>query len=376
MLHPSGSIVVWGVPDALVASSLSGLSGSGPPLPPSTPLGSPVELVLLRSSCPLPVSKSKPILVRIAVRDISRSAVQVASCILLCRCTAATVAKSAQASSSRTLVAGIRSCKRVARSPVNASLETGVVCPSRSIRSGSTSGQLAFRRNPVAFREMRRAVAVGALVAGGAGATYTSQPPESKSRWQFAAFDVLNPVLRALVDGESAHIAAVAAASRGWIPTEHRPDCSSLRVTVWGLNFTNPIGLAAGFDKHAEAYPALLDMGFGFVEIGSVTPLPQDGNPKPRVFRLPADRAVINRYGFNSQGHKAAADRLAAHPTGSVRGVLGVNLGKNKVQPDASADYVAGVHELAESLLHLQASAVVLSVRDARSSKERHKCWH
>lgn len=197
---------------------------------------------------------------------------------------------------------------------------------------------------------MRRAV-VGALVAGGAGATYASQPPESKSRWQFAAFDVLNPVLRALVDGESAHIAAVAAASRGWIPTEHRPDCSSLRVTVWGLKFTNPIGLAAGFDKHAEAYPALLDMGFGFVEIGSVTPLPQDGNPKPRVFRLPADRAVINRYGFNSQGHKAAADRLAAHPTGSVRGVLGVNLGKNKVQPDASADYVAGVHELAESLL-------------------------
>ena len=222
---------------------------------------------------------------------------------------------------------------------------------------------------------MRRAV-VGALVAGGAGATYASQPPESKSRWQFAAFDVLNPVLRALVDGESAHIAAVAAASRGWIPTEHRPDCSSLRVTVWGLNFTNPIGLAAGFDKHAEAYPALLDMGFGFVEIGSVTPLPQDGNPKPRVFRLPADRAVINRYGFNSQGHKAAADRLAAHPTGSVRGVLGVNLGKNKVQPDASADYVAGVHELAESLLSPSLDRLAQLCRrseDARSSKERHK---
>ncbi len=129
-------------------------------------------------------------------------------------------------------------------------------------------------------------------------------------------------------------------------------------MTLWGRRFPNPLGLAAGFDKDAEAVDGLLGLGFGFVEIGSVTPLPQPGNDKPRVFRLPEARAVINRYGFNSEGLEAAAARLlarrraadvaAAGDAGAApRGLLGVNLGKNKTSPDAGADYAAGVTALA-----------------------------
>ncbi|CAK4125012.1 unnamed protein product [Aphanomyces euteiches] len=120
---------------------------------------------------------------------------------------------------------------------------------------------------------------------------------------------VLMPLVR-MLDPEMAHVAAVQAAKYGWAPKDMTPDDESLHVDVLGMSFDNPIGIAAGFDKHAEAMQGLLDMGFGFVEIGSVTPLPQAGNPKPRVFRLLEDRAVINRYGFNSEGHDKVRDRL------------------------------------------------------------------
>lgn len=96
----------------------------------------------------------------------------------------------------------------------------------------------------------------------------------------------MNPLFR-LLDPEDAHKLAIFAAKHGLVPRENRPDLTILHVKVWGREFTNPIGLAAGFDKDAEAMEGLLGMGFGFVEIGSVTPLPQEGNPKPRVFRLP-----------------------------------------------------------------------------------------
>lgn len=110
-------------------------------------------------------------------------------------------------------------------------------------------------------------------------------------------------------------------------------------VQALGLVFPSPLGLAAGFDKEAEMIPALLGVGFGFVEIGTVTAEPQPGNPRPRLFRLPADRALINRMGFNNQGAAAIAARLARRPRG--RGVVGVNIGKTKVVPvtDASRDY-------------------------------------
>jgi dihydroorotate dehydrogenase len=145
---------------------------------------------------------------------------------------------------------------------------------------------------------------------------YAAQSPESTSRLQFAAFDVLNPVLRGLFDGEQAHVAAVAAASRGWIPTEHRPDCNALRVTVWGLKFPNPIGLAAGFDKNAEAYPQLLDMGFGFVRARphTQTHAHTESHARTRAHSRPRARAHAHTHtrthaGRDRVGHAVAARR-------------------------------------------------------------------
>ncbi|XP_065176212.1 dihydroorotate dehydrogenase (quinone), mitochondrial-like isoform X2 [Sycon ciliatum] len=123
-----------------------------------------------------------------------------------------------------------------------------------------------------------------------------------------------------------------------------KPDTSTLHQTILGMKFENPVGIAAGFDKHAEAVEGLFSMGFGFVEIGSVTPEPQAGNEKPRVFRLIPDKAIINRYGFNSEGHSAVEDRLKGLPI--LDGPLGVNLGKNKTSTDAANDYVLGVRNL------------------------------
>ncbi|CAL8350860.1 unnamed protein product [Merluccius merluccius] len=119
-------------------------------------------------------------------------------------------------------------------------------------------------------------------------------------------------------------------------------------VNVMGRKFRNPVGIAAGFDKHGEAVDGLFKVGFGFVEVGTITPRPQEGNPKPRVFRLPADQAVINRYGFNSCGLLEAQQRLKTREESQEvlrkAGLpLGINLGKNKLSQDASADYVEGV---------------------------------
>lgn len=127
-----------------------------------------------------------------------------------------------------------------------------------------------------------------------------------------------------------------------------RPDDPILATTVWGKSFANPIGLAAGFDKDAEAMAPMLAMGFGFVEAGSITPEPQPGNPKPRVFRLAEDGAVINRYGFNSKGIANAARNFEEfRARGSAIGLVGINLGKNKTTTDAASDYVKGARVLA-----------------------------
>ncbi|XP_014291254.1 dihydroorotate dehydrogenase (quinone), mitochondrial isoform X2 [Halyomorpha halys] len=110
---------------------------------------------------------------------------------------------------------------------------------------------------------------------------------------------------------------------------------------LWNLEFSNPIGMAAGFDKDAEAVDGLLKIGFGFVEVGSVTPLPQAGNDRPRVFRLPSNKAIINRYGFNSEGHDAVLSRVKS--ARKEYGVVGVNLGKNKESTDPVGDYAKGI---------------------------------
>jgi dihydroorotate dehydrogenase len=150
------------------------------------------------------------------------------------------------------------------------------------------------------------------------------------------------PLIR-LFPPERAHALTILALKAGLAPFPTPADDPMLATRLWGLTFRNPFGLAAGFDKNAEVANAMLRWGFGFVEIGSVTPKPQPGNPAPRLFRLPDDRAVINRMGFNNDGLAAVRRRLAAR---RKTGVLGVNLGMNKESSDAAADYCSGIAAL------------------------------
>ena len=146
------------------------------------------------------------------------------------------------------------------------------------------------------------------------------------------------PMLQWL-EPERAHQATIRALKFLPLPAA-KPDDARLQVEAFGLTFPNPIGMAAGFDKNAEVYAPLLQLGFGFTEIGTVTPLAQPGNPKPRIFRLPEQGAVINRLGFNGEGHGAALARLQAQPP---RGIVGVNIGANKLSADRVDDYVRGI---------------------------------
>ena len=149
-----------------------------------------------------------------------------------------------------------------------------------------------------------------------------------------------------VMDAERAHKLTVAMLAAGKGPKAHIKN-PRLAIDIAGLHFTNPLGLAAGFDKNAEAPDAALDLGFGFVEVGAVTPRPQPGNERPRVFRLRADAAVINRYGFNNDGLEVIAGRLKKRKR---HGIVGVNLGANKDSADRAADYVTGVEGLAGSV--------------------------
>jgi len=155
---------------------------------------------------------------------------------------------------------------------------------------------------------------------------------------------MLYPLLRPLIfslDAERAHQWTLAALKA--LPTGKAPK-PTLPISVAGLDFPNPVGLAAGFDKNAEVFGPILRLGFGFAEIGTVTPLPQDGNPKPRLFRLAEDRAVINRMGFNNGGLEAARARLERR---RGPGIVGANIGANKDSDDRILDYVKGVRAMA-----------------------------
>ncbi|MBA3666866.1 MAG: quinone-dependent dihydroorotate dehydrogenase [Sphingomonas sp.] len=196
-----------------------------------------------------------------------------------------------------------------------------------------------------------------------------------------ALYPLLRPLMFAF-DSEAAHwltIRALSVMPRSSLP-EFPPELAS---EVAGLRFPSPVGLAAGFDKDAEVPDAMLGLGFGFVEVGTLTPRPQTGNPKPRLFRLALDRAVINRLGFNNGGQAAVLERLGKRER---RGLVGVNIGANKDSADRIADYAAGLRTMSPvadyltinisspntpGLRDLQASGelneLLAAVREARS---------
>lgn len=156
-------------------------------------------------------------------------------------------------------------------------------------------------------------------------------------------YSFIRPFAFAL-DAETAHRATIRALKL--MPRRRPPDFpKSLRSRVAGIDFPTPIGLAAGFDKDAEVAEQMLWLGFGFVEVGTLTPRAQEGNPRPRLFRLKEDRAVINRMGFNNGGQPAAYGRLREYS--HLPGVVGVNVGANKDSPDRIADYVSGIRAMA-----------------------------
>lgn len=158
-------------------------------------------------------------------------------------------------------------------------------------------------------------------------------------------YDIARPLIFAL-DAEKAHGLTIAALKT--IPQAPAPKSDPVLSTqVAGLDFVNPIGMAPGFDKNGEVPDALIRMGFGYAEAGTLTPRPQPGNPKPRIFRLPKDKAVINRLGFNNQGQQHAAERLKRMRRRMGKGVLGINIGANKDSEDRIGDYVTGVKNMA-----------------------------
>lgn len=156
-------------------------------------------------------------------------------------------------------------------------------------------------------------------------------------------YSLLRPLLFRL-DAEVAHNLAIKALARGLVPAQPMGEPPSLRQKLFGLEFANPVGLAAGFDKNAEAVRGLAKQGFGFLELGTVTPKPQEGNPRPRLFRLVRDEAVINRLGFNNAGLEKYCANLRSAPRPLP---LGANIGKNKYTEEALADYLIALEAVA-----------------------------
>ena len=153
-------------------------------------------------------------------------------------------------------------------------------------------------------------------------------------------FRAMRPLLHCM-DAEAAHGLTIKALKTGLAGNLKPSSPSNLTISCLGLDFENPLGLAAGFDKNAEVPDAMLALGFGFVEVGTVTPRPQAGNPRPRLFRLGEDQAVINRMGFNNEGHGAVLERLRRRK--HKLGIVGINTGANKDSADRVSDYVAGI---------------------------------
>uniref|UniRef100_A0A8C4PXR0 Dihydroorotate dehydrogenase (quinone), mitochondrial n=1 Tax=Eptatretus burgeri TaxID=7764 RepID=A0A8C4PXR0_EPTBU len=206
--------------------------------------------------------------------------------------------------------------------------------------------------------------------------------------------EFIMPLAQRFLDAETAHRLSIRLLSMGLVPRARHLDSSILETDVFGHKFSNPLGMAAGFDKHAEVPDALFGLGFAFVEVGSVTPKAQPGNSQPRVFRLSQDQAIINRYGFNSDGYAAVRQRLEARteiqfalskklgPSASfMEGplvfeegrLLGINLGKNKDSEDPVMDYVTGIQTLgplADYMVINVSSPNTPGLRDLQAAKQ------
>jgi dihydroorotate dehydrogenase len=159
-------------------------------------------------------------------------------------------------------------------------------------------------------------------------------------------YPLARPFLRCM-EPETAHRMTIGALKLGLVRGASQPDDPILAANVFGIAFPNPVGLAAGFDKDAEVPDAMLALGFGFAEAGTVTPRPQPGNSGKRLFRLDEDEAVINRFGFNSRGLAAFTQQLAQRKREGRSGIVGANVGKNRDSADAAADYAQGIEALA-----------------------------
>lgn len=194
--------------------------------------------------------------------------------------------------------------------------------------------------------------------------------PASERAIQFLStlHDTATRALR-LLDAETAHSAALLGLQFGAGPRARADRWPRLKTTLAGLTLPNPIGMAAGFDKNCEAADALLATGFGFVECGTVTPLPQEGNARPRVFRLSEDRAVINRLGFNNKGLEDFADRLGARANRA--GIVGANVGANKDSTDRAADYVRGMGKVWAQASYVTANISSPNTPGLRGLQER-----
>ncbi|KAF9335568.1 Dihydroorotate dehydrogenase (quinone), mitochondrial [Podila minutissima] len=265
------------------------------------------------------------------------------------------------------------------RSVSTASSLSRAACASRTNVARSRHYATAARKEHTpASRAINFVLGTGIVIGGLVGISYGFDSRASIHKYVFV------PLMHWTMDPETAHKVGIKLLKMGLSPWDTQPDDPALEVKLWGKTFSNPVGMAAGFDKHAEAIDGLFDLGFGYVEIGSVTPEPQPGNPQPRMFRLPEDKCVINRYGFNSEGHKEVEARLRQrikrflykharedqqetldklkNGTGSAESlvdhlsinrslrddrVLAVNLGKNKAStPESVDDYVIGVERL------------------------------
>lgn len=193
---------------------------------------------------------------------------------------------------------------------------------------------------------MKPATLVGAVLGAAAAVGVASESARSSNLYWTLGDKLVVPLLRRLADAETAHNLSVSLlrARLGPVEPVETKSIPTLRTRVFDRDFSSPVGLAAGYDKQAYVCDPLLDMGFAFVEVGGVTPQPQPGNAKPRMFRLVEDQAVINRYGLNSEGAQVVAQRLAKRDR--AKGLVGVNLAKNSSSADLCDDFLQGMAEL------------------------------